>query len=59
MPDPITRSKRYRERAVECRRLASLADNDHLRAEYEQLAGHYDEIAEAELKIAEEQKKTR
>jgi hypothetical protein len=57
VPDPSSRVLRWRERAAECRRLAALADNDHLRAEYEKLAGYFDEIAEAELKIAEAEKK--
>jgi hypothetical protein len=43
---------RYRQRAAECRRLASLADSEHLRAEDEKLALQYEEIAEAELKLA-------
>jgi|307.fasta_scaffold70315_2 hypothetical protein len=52
MPDPLTRSRRYRERADECRKLAALAKSPEARAEYEKLAGFYDEIAEAELKLA-------
>jgi hypothetical protein len=57
VPDPSSRALRYRERAAECRRLAAAADNEHLRAEYTKLAGYFDEVAEAELKIAEAEKK--
>jgi len=53
MPDPITRAKRYRDRAAECRKLASLASSDATRVEYELLASYYDEIAQAELKLAD------
>ena len=57
MPDPSSRAARYRQRAIECRRLASTASNDYLRAEYEKLAIKYEDIADAELKIEEAEKK--
>jgi hypothetical protein len=43
---------RYRERAAECRKLAKISVTPDLQAEYENLALRYDEIADAELKIA-------
>jgi hypothetical protein len=49
VPDPLTRSLRYRERAAECRRLAGLAISEETRGQYETLAQHYDELADAEL----------
>jgi hypothetical protein len=52
MPDPLTRSLRYRERAAECRKLAALAATPEIRADYETLAIRYEEIADAELKLA-------
>jgi hypothetical protein len=52
MPDPWTRSLRYRQLAVECRKLASLATSPETRTEYENLAVKYEEIADAELKLA-------
>ena len=52
MPDPLFRARRYRDRAAECRKLASSATSPTTRAEYELLASFYDEIAEAELKLA-------
>jgi hypothetical protein len=52
VPDPLTRSLRYRERAAECRKLAKISVTPDLQAEYENLALRYDEIADAELKIA-------
>jgi hypothetical protein len=58
MPDPLDRARRYRERAAECRKLARLATSPTTRAEYETLASHYEEIAEAELKLAEAQRQT-
>jgi hypothetical protein len=48
----MSRSLRYRERAKECRNIASLAKDARIRAEYEKLATFYDEIAGAELKLA-------
>jgi hypothetical protein len=49
MPDPINRVRRFRERAAECRRLASLATSGEERSEYEALASQYEDIARAEL----------
>ena len=52
VPDHLTRSLRYRERAAKCRKLAAVAASDAVRAEYEMLALHYQEIADAELMLA-------
>jgi hypothetical protein len=52
--DPLTRSLRYRERAAECRKLATLATTPATRVEYEELARCYEEIAAAELKLHNE-----
>jgi hypothetical protein len=52
MPDPLARSRRYRERAAECRKLASLTGDENVRAEYTLLATHYEELADVELKQA-------
>jgi geranylgeranyl pyrophosphate synthase len=49
---PITRARRYGERAGECRKLARLATSTETRAEYLHLAQCYEEIADAELKLA-------
>jgi hypothetical protein len=51
MPDPISRALRYRERAEECRRLASIpapSETGH----YARIAEHYATLAEAEEKLA-------
>jgi hypothetical protein len=39
------RSKKYRDRAEECRRLAGIANDQELRASYEALAQSYDSLA--------------
>jgi hypothetical protein len=53
VPDPLSKAQRYRERAAECRRLASLATSAETQREYEELAGHYEELARAEATLAE------
>ena len=53
MPDPLTRSLRYRERAAECLKLAAMAATQEIRAGYEDLAARYTDIAEVELKLAD------
>jgi hypothetical protein len=55
MPDPLTRAKKYMERADECIRLSNLAGSPELKAEYERLADQYQHLAEGEVKFAEEQ----
>jgi hypothetical protein len=52
VPDSFTRAQRYRERAAECRRLAAMTLSPKPRADYEELARRYDEIAEMEVKLA-------
>jgi hypothetical protein len=52
MPDPVSKAQQYRERAMECLRLASLADSAAVRAEYKELAKHYQELLRAELSFA-------
>jgi hypothetical protein len=52
MPDPLSRARRYLERAAECRRLASLTFAD-TRAEYEELASQYEDIAQIELSLSD------
>jgi len=48
MPDPITREQRCRDIAAECRARARSAKSSKTRAEFEMLAGRYDEMAEVE-----------
>jgi hypothetical protein len=55
MSDPLSRSKRHRERAAECRRLASLAASAETKAEYEELARNYEELAQAEISVGHAQ----
>ena len=52
MTDPLSRSKSHRERAAEFRRLASLATSADARAEYEELARNYEDLAQAEISLA-------
>jgi hypothetical protein len=47
--DPISRARRYRERAEECRALAAQTPSPAIRSEYEKIAGYYDQLVEAEL----------
>jgi hypothetical protein len=54
VPDSFARAQRYRERAVECRRLAAMSPKT--RADYQALAGQYEEIAKLELKLAHAEK---
>jgi hypothetical protein len=53
VPDPLSRAQRHRERAVECRRLASQTTSAEVRAEYEELARNYEELAQAEISMAD------
>jgi hypothetical protein len=41
----VRRSKKYRDRAEECRRLAEIATDDDLKASYQALAKSYDTLA--------------
>jgi hypothetical protein len=43
--DGTRRSKKYRDRAEECRRLAKMATDDELKASYQALAKSYDTLA--------------
>jgi hypothetical protein len=52
MQDSPSSAQRHRERAAECRRLASLATSADTRAEFEQLAENYEELAEIEIALA-------
>ena len=54
MPDPLTRAKRYRNRAAECRQLAGISADQHLIMEYERIAENYIKLAEAEEMLAAE-----
>jgi hypothetical protein len=57
--DPVSRVRRYRERAEECRALATQAPSPEFRAEYEKIAGCYDKLVEAELILARAQRQTK
>jgi hypothetical protein len=52
MPDPLTRAKRFRERAAECRQLAGISAEQPLIMEYERIAERYIRLAEAEEQLA-------
>jgi len=56
VPDPFAKAQRYRERAVECRRLAAMSVSPKTRADYEALAEQYEDIAKLELKLADSEK---
>jgi hypothetical protein len=53
MSDPLTRAARCLKHAEECRRLAEIAVQDTLKAQYRSMAEHYAALAEDERKIAE------
>ena len=54
MPDPLTRAKRYREHAAECRQLAGISADQPIIMEYERIAENYIKLAEAEEMLAAE-----
>jgi hypothetical protein len=47
------RSKKYRDRAEECRRLAKMATDDELKASYQALAKSYDTLAKEADDVAQ------
>jgi hypothetical protein len=53
MIEPLKRPEQYRQRAAECRSLAGRASDPSIREEYENLAAHYEAIADAAEKLEE------
>lgn len=54
MPTIFERAKRFGELAEECDRLARIQADPVLKGHYEQISAHYLDLAEAELRLAEE-----
>ena len=53
MPDPLNRTKRFRERAEECAKVAELTTSNKIRRHYKRIAESYLAMARAELIKAE------
>jgi hypothetical protein len=54
MPDPLSKARRYRDRAEECPRLSELATTAGIKAQYRRIASHYMTLARTEEALAAE-----
>jgi hypothetical protein len=52
MPDSLSKAKRFRDRAEECRRLSELSGHHEISHHYARITQHYIALAEAEEKLA-------
>ena len=59
MVNPLTRANRYKERAVECMRLAEIASDHEIAGHYRQIAEEYLTLAQGELTLAAAQEVVR
>jgi len=59
MTDPLSRAKRYKERAAECMRLAGQSTDQEIARHYQFVAENYLNLAQGELALAAAQEGTR
>ena len=52
MTDPLSRAKRYKERATECMRLAGQSTDQEIARHYQSVAENYLVLAQGELALA-------
>jgi hypothetical protein len=59
MTDPLSRAKRYKERAAECMRLANRSTDQEIARHYQFVAENYLILAQGELALAAAQEAAR